>query len=279
MTFVRPLDDADLPALLALLAPTEPRSMFLVGNATEYGIADRGGALNGLWMGAFEGDALRGVLAWFRGPDSITPACEGHEDALVPALLARLSHVPRVVIGTSDRVRVVRERLPPAWEVALRQREVLLTLTWDRYRRPDDRAATPLPPERAPEAAALIGLLHRTWSIPSDAGRNLETARRLTAAGRALVRERDGRAVAMSCEAVSSGRYAHVGATVCEPEHRRRGHARACVAAVIERARDAGRASLGATLFTAEENHGAIALYESMGFARDAAWEMCFLRT
>lgn len=278
MVNVRPLDDDDLPALRALLEPVEHRSMFLVGNATEHGIADRGGPLQGTWFGAFEGGALRGVIAHFRGPDAVTPACEGHGDVLVPALLARLDHVPYVVNGTRDRVAEVLPHLPPSWAIAWRQREVLLALAWERYRRPADARAAALPEARAEEAAALIGVLHREWSLPDDEARNLASARRMTAQGRVRVREEGGRAVAMSCWPVASGRYVHVGATVCDPAHRRRGLTRACVAAVLDDARAQGLASEGAALFTGEDNHNAIALYESLGFARDTAWEMCFLK-
>lgn len=278
MITARPLTQGDLPALLELLTPVEASSVFLVSNATQGGLDDRGEAHQGVWLGAFDGDHIRGALAWIRGPDSLTPACGGHADVLVPAMLERLAAAPRVVVGTSERVREVLDRLPPTWCVSKRQRDTLMTLSWDRYRAPDDRRATELPPERALEAAALIGLLHREWGLPTDDARNLETAGRGAREGRVVVREHEGRAVAMSCEAASTARYVHVGATACEPAHRRRGHARACVAAVLERARARGRAAAGATLFTGEDNRGAIALYESMGFAVDGPWDLCFLR-
>jgi ribosomal protein S18 acetylase RimI-like enzyme len=69
----------------------------------------------------------------------------------------------------------------------------------------------------------------------------------------------------------------HVGATATLPEFRRRGLAGLCVAAVLDDARAAGRAQGGAVLFTGEENRGAQALYERLGFERDVPFELLVL--
>ena len=131
--------------------------------------------------------------------------------------------------------------------------------------------------ERANEAAALSALLHREWSLPHDPGRLRVQTERLARDGKIVVCESHGVSVAMSCEVASTGNYVHVGTTVTEPAFRRRGHAAACVCAVLTRARAAGRAERGGVLFTNALNVGAIALYERLGFVREAEWELCFM--
>lgn len=273
---VRRLTSNDRDHVLRFLAPSESHSTFLVGNAIERGIDDRGGPLEGAWLGAFdEHDELRGVLAQFRGPGSWIPACEGHADVLVPAMVAAAGR-PSVVIGTSARVREVLAYTPSDWRVARHQREVLMVLRWDRFHAPDDCTTEVLTSERHRDAAAIIGLLHRESELPHDAARVLAQAERLAREGRARVRIRDGVLVAISCDGASTGRFVHVTATVCLTAYRRQGHASACVADVVMRARRAGRASEGAVLFTGESNDAAIAMYERLGFVRDADWEACF---
>ena len=277
MIAARRLGDADRPALLALLAPVESECTFLVGNALQHGLDDRGGPLHGRWVGAFDGERLVGVAACFRGPRSVAVACEGHARAIAPLLFADLEPAPRVIVGTEARVDELVAALPAGLRVSQRDDEVLLVLRWERYRPPADRAAVQLPAARAPEAAHLIEMLHRERRLPTDAATHLSTAARLAAGGHVFVREHEGRAIAMSCETSSTGRYVHVGATACERAHRRKGHAGACVAAVLERARAEARATAGATLFTNRDNAGAIALYEALGFEQATPWVMAFL--
>lgn len=276
---IRRLGNGDLAALDELLASTEAQSLFLIGNARTHGLEDRGGPLQGHWFGAFEGGSLRGVVAWTRAFDSVLPACEGHGGELIEALARELGRPPGMIIGTGERVAEVLAHAPASWVPAKRKRELLLVLEWDLYRPRPLEGTGPARAGEIPSVGAMIHALHREAGSPSDAGTCLEQARRLVGEGSSFVARIDGDAVATSQIAASTGRYVHVGATYCEPSFRRRGLAGACVTAVLSHARVAAMASKGAALFTDCDNTPAIALYEALGFRRDAAWEMCFLES
>lgn len=277
---VRPLSDADLPALEALLAPSEERSTFLLGNARGSGITDRGGHVNGTWLGAFDGDRLAGVLAHARGPDSMLVAAFGHARPLLQEA-DRRGIRPSMVVGTRDRVDEAVAAFPPSWSVERRMRETLLVLRWARWsppaRPPPEFPVEILRPEHAAGAALVLDVLSRESGLTQTPAQNVLRAQRLAREGRAFVARADGRVVSISTEAASTGRLVHVGATATDPAFRRRGFAGACVAGLLERARAAGRATEGAVLFTGEDNVPALALYERMGFRPEAPFEMCLL--
>ena len=277
---VRPLSDDDLPAVLALLLPTEERSTFLVGNARGSGITDRGGHVNGLWLGAFAGDRLAGVVAHARGPNSLLVATFGHAGPLL-AEAARRGCSPSMVLGTSDRVDEAVAALPASWRVTRRGRETLMVLRWPDYRPPApvDANVAPLPPERADGAALVLDVLSRESGMPRDEEANRAVAKRLAKDGSAVVAILGGRVVSISSVAASTGRFVHVGATATHPDARRRGLAGACVAGVLDRARAGGRATVGAVLFTGEDNVAAKTLYERLGFRCETAFEVCLLAT
>lgn len=266
---VRRLDDDDRPAVLDLLRPSEERSTFLVGNAQSAGLTDRGGPLGGLWLGAFRGARLEGVVAHARAPGSLAVACEGHAAPLLAAAAAG-GVAPRLLVGTRERVEEARAALPASWHPGPPLRETLFVLRW-----PERRAAPPprlpavittLAAEHVEDAAHLLELLGRTSGLVQPAAQHRERAQRLAAAGDGVVALVDGRPVALSLRATATGRYVHVGATVTDPAWRRLGLAGACVERVLDRARGAGQADEGAVLFTGEANTAAQALYERLGF-------------
>ncbi len=273
---IRRLNDADRPAIDRYLAPIEPRALFLVGNALQHGIDDRGGPMQGGWVGAFEGGRLVGLAASFRGPGALLPACGGNEAAILPALLEG-PVLPRVVLGPAEAV----DRALPFVAAQLRHivEERLFVLRWGDHRGRSAVHAAPARPGQEADVAALIGALHREAGMPTDEPTIRATAERQVAAGSVQTVQEGGRILAMSTEAAATGRYLHVGATYCVPEARRRGLAGACVSAVLERARREGRASDGAALFTGRENTPAIRLYEAMGFRADVDWKLAFLAT
>ncbi len=272
---IRRLTDGDLAALLRYLAPTEAQSLFLVGNAQQHGIDDRGGPLNGRWVGAFDGDEIAGVAAWFRGFESIAPACGGHAAELLPLLIEGLPR-PRVVLGTAERVAEVVELLP--WTPTHRQLETHLVLHWADFApmHPAEVRQARLGEEEA--VADAVDALHIEGGMPTEHAVNRASAERNIAAGNVQSVWSGDRLLALSTEGAASGRYVHVGATWCASDARRRGLAGSCVTAVVERARAAGRAAAGAALFTGRDNLPALRLYERLGFRFDADWEMAFLR-
>src|SRR5262245_29893880 len=273
---VRPLSDDDLPAVEALLAPTEERSLFLLTNARTHGITDRGGPFNGRWFGALEGGRLAGLISTTR-IQSMLPACGPYARELVAAF-ARSGAVPTLVVGPADRVTPVLNEIPPA-RVSKVMHEQLLVMQWERYAPPARRVPTETAgASRAEDLARLLSVLSEEGGVPATLTENRVRAERFVRDGRARVAIADGRAVAMATEAATSPRFVHVGATATEPAYRRRGLAGSCVADVMESARAAGHASDGAVLFTGEENHGALALYRSMGFRDECPWSIAILK-
>lgn len=75
---------------------------------------------------------------------------------------------------------------------------------------------------------------------------------------------RAGRLVAMAGERIRPPGHVEISAVVTHPDHRRQGLAEAVVAAVAAAAHDRGETPF---LHVAASNAGAVALYESMGFA------------
>lgn len=279
---VRPLTDDDRDAVRTLLRPTEERSTFLIGNAMEAGITDRGGARNGPWFGAFEGERLVGVAAYAKGPESLLVAPGGHARALLAAMAAAGVR-PAMVLGTQDRIDEALAALPSTWRVATRKRETLMVLRWDR------RVTAP-PPGRAavielathahaPDAARLLDHLSVTSGLPRTGAQNLARAERMAEQGTGVVATLDGRAVSMSSRAASTGRLVHVGATATDPAFQRLGLAGACVDRVLDDARAAGLARDGAVLFTGETNTSAIRLYERLGFRHESWFDIVLVRT
>src|SRR5687767_15818107 len=124
---VRPLTDEDRPAIFDWLRPSETRSTFLIGDAIEPGVTDRGGHLNGPWFGAFEGGRMAGVIAYVRGPGSLLPACGAHAAPLVAAVVAAGVR-PKMVLGTTERVDATMATAPPSWRVASTNDETLMVL-------------------------------------------------------------------------------------------------------------------------------------------------------
>jgi ribosomal protein S18 acetylase RimI-like enzyme len=274
---VRPLSDADLPAVEALLAPTEERSLFLLGNARNHGITDRGGARNGAWFGAFADGRLAGVLAATRA-GTLLPACGPYAEELVAAISDAAPVTPSLVVGAVDRVGNVVAVLPPS-RIQTVRRETLLVMRWPDWRPPPHRVATCIAnAARIDEVVALLTVLSTEGGVPQSADVLRARAERLVAEGLVRVAIVGGRAVALSATAATSPRFVQVGGTATDPAHRRRGLAGSCVADVIESARAAGHASEGAVLFTAAENHEALALYHAMGFRDECEWSIALLQ-
>src|SRR5262245_56302701 len=154
---VRPLSDDDLPAVESLLAPSEERSLFLLGNARTHGITDRGGPFNGRWFGAFEDGRLAGVVSTTR-IKTLLPACGPYAKELLAAVMGSGATLS-LVVGPEDRVTPVLEAIPPA-RVSKVMRELLLVLRWTAYAPPARRVATETPSaSRADEVARLLSVL------------------------------------------------------------------------------------------------------------------------
>jgi GNAT superfamily N-acetyltransferase len=270
---VRILVDSDLPLLVDYLERTPATTVQLVGPILEHRLV----ASAWTYFGAWAGERLAGVLAYFAVSGALMPACAGQAGALLGAFLEQ-SRVPRTIVGTEERVREILDVAPRSWSVTRSSDEVLMCVLWTEYREPPAGSVVRAGAPHAGGVARLMAAMRAELGLPGDPGTLAAQASQLVAAGRVHVAlGPEGEPVAMSCRAAATRRYLHVGPTYCAPAWRRRGLASTCVAAVISDARGQGSAAEGATLFTGAANASAAALYGRMGFRYEGDWRICFL--
>jgi ribosomal protein S18 acetylase RimI-like enzyme len=115
----------------------------------------------------------------------------------------------------------------------------------------------------AADADDMLALVRRTAPGPF--------MRRTVELGRYVGYRHDDQLVAMAGERMRTDDWTEVSAVCTDDEHRGRGLARRLVSDVIRNIRAEGRE---ACLHTTADNHAALALYESMGFARRRTGEV-----
>jgi len=286
MVEIRTLVPGDEEALEAFLLPRVETSMFLIGNARQVGLRDRGERLHGTYAAAFEGGEMVAVAAHYWNGNVILQA-PVHLDAVQRAAREASGRPLQGFIGPNDQVEQARraagiEDAP----TQLDQVEKLYALSL---------AGLVVPPAlqrgevrgRRLEARD-VDLLAR-WMVAYEAE---SLGERVTPALRASVRasvessvdrgqtwvlEREGELVSTSAFNTAIREAVQIGGVYTPPELRRRGYARACVAQSLLDARAEGAAA--SILFTGEDNLPAQRAYEALGYRQIGDYRLLLLRS
>jgi RimJ/RimL family protein N-acetyltransferase len=297
MPAIRILEQPDQPALEAFCLPRIATSMFLIGNSRAAGLVDRGQELQGTYAAAFEpgasGDAqMVGVVAhcWNK---MLIPQAPAHLDELWRAAVRASGRGIGGAIGPADQVGAMVE----AWhaegwtvDVQLDEEEKLYTLALDELRVPEALRAGKLRGRRiALEDVDQIARWRVAFALESlheeDGPRLRESTRASVERSRQsghtwLVEEKRGQGytpVATSAFNAAVREAAQIGGVYTPPELRRRGYARAAVAASLLDARAEGAHT--AILFTGEDNLPAQKAYTALGFRHVGAFRLVLLKT
>lgn len=180
-----------------------------------------------------------------RFPAAISPlgAAELRDDASLVALLD--AGEPLVLLEVGGAI------VPPGTQL-LRARAGV-QMIWNAP--PPAENGGELLPLGASDAAEMLALATLTEPGPF--------AIRTHELGGFLGLRRDGRLIAMAGERLKPAGWAEVSGVCTHPDHRGQGHARRLMRAVIARIAARGDRPF---LHTYADNHGAIALYEALGF-------------
>ena len=269
----RPLVDADIPALEALLAQHADSSMILRSNLRAAGLADTGARYSGLWAGLFDGAALIGAAAHFWN-DMLILQCPAPPEGI--ALLARAAASGRPVAGVVGPLAQAQagwaaiHAAPPRIEM----REDLFSLDLRELQLPGSLQSSALTVRRA-TAADLPTLSPWSYDYNVEVGQMVPGPASVTSAAEkiaALVAEdvvfvacsEDGAPRAMSSFNARMPDCVQIGGVWTPPEGRRRHAARACVAGSLQIARAEGVAR--SILFTRVDNTAARLAYLGIGY-------------
>ena len=284
MSTLRPLTLQDRPALDAFLDRHRASSMFLRANLFHSGLEDGPEPFQGLYMGAFSGDALADVAAhYWNGNIVLQAPIRPVELALA---VARESVRPvNGLLGPWDQVRAVepeldldRTRLGKVVPEYLYRLDLVALVVPEalssgrvvhRHARDDD-----LP--------TLVRWRHEyelhTMGFPAhsiDDAANRDSLARMIGERCLWVLEEAGRPVCMTAFNAALPEMVQVGGVFTPVEWRSRGHGRAAVAGSLLDARADGVTE--AILFTEAGNYPAQRAYEALGFERIGDYGMVIL--
>ena len=281
---IRRLSPRDRPILDAFLDRHRASSMFLRANAFQSGLEDGPEPFRGLYMGAFDGDALTDAAAhYWNGNIVLQAPARPVELALA---VARESGRPvNGLLGPWYQVQAVEPELDldrarlgkvvPEYLYGLDLADLAVPKSLSsgrvvhRYAREDD-LATLVPWRHEFDLHAMSFPEH---SI--DDAANRETLAAMIETNRLWVLEEAGCVVSMTGFNAALPDVVQVGGVFTPVEWRGRGHGRAVVAGSLLDARKEG--VVEAILFTEAENRPAQRAYEALGFERIGDYGMVML--
>jgi RimJ/RimL family protein N-acetyltransferase len=273
--------------------------MFLLSNARAAGLADRGERYQGTYAGAFSGGGQDvapkcvGVVAhcWNK---MLIPQAPEHLDELWRAAVRASGRPIGGALGPADQVGAMVE----AWhaegwpvDVQLDQQERLYVLPLDELRVPEALRSGQLRGRRIAEedleqivrwqVAFAVECLHDEEGPSLHASSRTSVQHKLEEGHLWVVEKRtaEGAYIPVGTSGFNAAlrEAVQIGPVYTPPELRRRGYARAVVAASLLDARAEGVRT--AILFTAEDNLPAQKAYAALGFRQVGAFRLVLLRT
>ena len=249
--------------------------MFLLGNSRAAGLTDDGQPYQGTYVGAFEGEALRGVVchAW-NGMLLLQAPADAVELAREAVRLT--GRELEGFTGPLEQVEAAAKALVTG-PVLRSEREVLFTLKRGDLKVPPLAHQTRRP---HPHELPLLAQWRYDYVVELDLDRPGEEARqdaeqgiaRSHARGDLFVLEHEGRLVAKTAFNARIAEAVQIGGVYVPPSLRGRGYAKAVVAGQLLLA-NAPRA----LLFTGEQSHAAQAAYRAVGFERAGSYGLVLL--
>jgi RimJ/RimL family protein N-acetyltransferase len=295
---IRILQPGDQAALEAFCLPRVESSMFLIGNSRTAGLVDRGQPYEGTYAAAFEGQDIVGVVAhyWNR---MLVPQATDHLDTLWRAAVRASGRSIGGVIGPDNQVNALKELLglgaadaPSAGgssaddpRVQMDDAEKLYRLSLDELVVPEGLRSGRLVARRI--EAGDVDLIVR-WRVglsveslneedtPELRERLRASVERSIGERRTWVLEAGGVPVATSNFNAAIREAVQIGGVYTPPECRRRGYARAVVAASLLDAQANGVAT--AILFTGHDNLPAQRAYAALGFRHIGEYRLLTLQ-
>ena len=270
---IRRLGPSDETILQSFLAERLQSSFILIANLAADGFVYEGKPYQGIYVGAFEGDALAGVAAHYWNDNLIFQAPR-YTAELGAAALRESSRPCAGLVGPWDQISQARQALGFAENpTRFNSKEILYGIELARLQAPellisgDVRCRRARPEDLATLTEFAVAETKENFGDPDTPERHAkvrEGLERDTSDGMLFVLEAGTSIVAKSSFHGIANSAVQIGGVYTPPGHRGRGYARCVVAGSLMMARDAGETK--AFLFTGETNVPAQRAYEALGF-------------
>ncbi len=245
----------------------------MVANLAADGFVYEGKPYQGIYVGAFDGDALAGVVAHYWNNYLIFQA-PSYAAELGAAALRESARSCAGLVGPWDQINEAREALGfNERPTRFNSKEILYAVELARLQTPESLISGTVRCRRARSedlpvlTEFSVAETTENFGDPDTPERraNLRNGLERDAAdGMLFVLDADGSVVAKSSFHGIANGAVQIGGVYTPPELRGRGYARSVVAGSLVMARDAGETK--AFLFTSETNAPAQRAYEALGF-------------
>lgn len=274
MPTIKILAPGDEAALEAFLLPRLDSSIFLLSNSRAAGLQDTGERYSGRYAAAWADDVVVGVVGHFWNGNLICQAPFDLLDELWRAAVDASGRPVQGVVGPAQQVEIIRSGLNrPQDRIQMDETEGLFSLKLGELIVPQSLRTGAVQGRRMAERDLdLLSDWRATYNVealgavdsPALRAECRETMTRSLHEGTTWVLEANGRPVASTSFNARIAEAVQVGGVWTPPELRRRGYARAVVAASLLDARAEGVEK--SILFTGQAHVAAQTAYRALGF-------------
>ena len=274
MPTIKILAPGDQNALEAFLLPRLDSSIFLLNNSRASGLVDTGQRYTGAYAAAVENGSITGVVAHFWNGNLL---CQAPLELLEPLWQSAVKASGRAVggvVGPAQQVAAIRAGLGmPTDRVQMDESEGLFSLALRELVTPEPLRAGAVHGRRMESRDLdLLAQWRTAYNVEALGAADTPKLRQRCRAdmerslreGTTWVLEANGRPVASTSFNARIAEAVQVGGVWTPPAFRRRGYARAAVAASLLDARADGVEK--AVLFTGQDHIAAQKAYRALGF-------------